>query len=55
VRVSLPRNSHAPRERGRERSAEQVDGRAGHYERKLETKAGEVTLRVPVLCVKETM
>jgi transposase-like protein len=26
-----------------------VDGRAGHYERKLETKAGEVTLRVPKL------
>jgi putative transposase len=32
-----------------ERSAERVDGRAGHYERKLETKAGEVTLRVPKL------
>jgi hypothetical protein len=30
-----------------ERSAERVDERAGHYERKLETKAGEVTLRVP--------
>ncbi|MGA8026959.1 MAG: IS256 family transposase, partial [Bryobacteraceae bacterium] len=28
---------------------ERVDGRAGHYERKLETKAGEVTLRVPKL------
>jgi putative transposase len=26
-----------------------VDGRAGHYERKLETKAGEVRLRVPKL------
>jgi len=26
-----------------------VDGRAGHYERKLETKAGQVTLRVPKL------
>ena len=32
-----------------ERSAERVDTRAGHYERKLETKAGEVTLRVPKL------
>jgi len=32
-----------------ERSAERVDGRAGHYERKLETKAGQVTLRVPKL------
>src|SRR6201996_6005608 len=32
-----------------ERSAERVDSRAGHYERKLETKAGEVTLRVPKL------
>lgn len=32
-----------------ERSAERVDGRAGHYERKLETKAGEVTLKVPKL------
>ncbi len=32
-----------------ERSPERVDGRAGHYERKLETKAGEVTLRVPKL------
>lgn len=32
-----------------ERSAERVDGRAGHYERKLETKAGEVRLRVPKL------
>ena len=32
-----------------ERTAERVDGRAGHYERKLETKAGEVTLRVPKL------
>lgn len=30
-----------------ERSAEWVDTRAGHYERKLEMKAGEVTLRVP--------
>lgn len=32
-----------------ERSADRVDGRAGHYERKLETKAGEVKLRVPKL------
>lgn len=32
-----------------ERSAERVDGRAGHYERKLETKAGQVTVRVPKL------
>src|SRR5262245_21521469 len=32
-----------------ERTAERVDGRAGHYERKLETKAGEVTLKVPKL------
>lgn len=32
-----------------ERTAERVDGRAGHYERRLETKAGEVTLRVPKL------
>jgi len=32
-----------------ERSEERVDTRAGHYERKLGTKAGEVTLRVPKL------
>jgi transposase-like protein len=32
-----------------ERSPERVDGRAGHYERKLETKAGEVKLRIPKL------
>ncbi len=32
-----------------ERSPERVDTRAGHYERPLETKAGEVTLRVPKL------
>ena len=32
-----------------ERSAERRDRRAGHYERKLETKAGEVKLRVPKL------
>ena len=30
-----------------ERSPERNDTRAGHYERKLGTKAGEVTLRVP--------
>ena len=30
-----------------EPSAERTDTRAGHYERQLETKAGEVTLRVP--------
>src|SRR6201997_1802106 len=32
-----------------ERSGERVDPRAGHYERKLQTKAGEVQLRVPKL------
>jgi putative transposase len=32
-----------------ERSAERVDTRAGSYERKLTTKAGEVTLKVPRL------
>jgi putative transposase len=32
-----------------ERSAERVDSRSGHYERKLETKAGQVTLKVPRL------
>jgi putative transposase len=32
-----------------ERSPERMDTRAGHYERKLETKAGEVTLKVPKL------
>jgi putative transposase len=32
-----------------ERSPERVDTRAGHYERKLETKAGAVTLKVPKL------
>ncbi len=32
-----------------ERSAERVDTRAGHHERKLETKAGQVTLKVPKL------
>jgi len=35
------------RAQGYERSPERVDGRADHYERKLETKAGEVRLRVP--------
>ena len=32
-----------------ERSPERVDTRAGHYERKLETQAGVVTLKVPKL------
>ena len=32
-----------------ERSPERLDTRAGHYERKLQTKAGEVTLKVPRL------
>ena len=32
-----------------ERSADRVDTRAGHYERKLQTKAGEVNLKVPKL------
>jgi putative transposase len=32
-----------------ERSPERADTRAGSYERKLETKAGEVTLKVPKL------
>jgi len=32
-----------------ERSPERVDTRAGHYERKLHTKAGEVSLKVPKL------
>jgi len=32
-----------------ERSADRVDTRAGHYERQLHTKAGEVTLTVPRL------
>src|SRR5688572_29192280 len=32
-----------------ERNAERVSTRAGTYERKLETKAGEVTLRMPKL------
>jgi transposase-like protein len=32
-----------------QRSAARVDTRAGHYERKLSTKAGDVTLRVPKL------
>jgi putative transposase len=32
-----------------ERSAERIDGRAGHYERTLHTQAGEVKLRVPKL------
>jgi putative transposase len=32
-----------------ERSADRVDGRAGHYERDLVTKAGTVTLKMPKL------
>lgn len=32
-----------------ERSAERVDTRAGHYQRKLQTKAGEVRLNMPKL------
>ncbi len=32
-----------------ERSPERVDTRAGHYQRKLQTKAGEVVLNVPKL------
>ena len=32
-----------------ERSEDRRDTRAGHYERKLHTKAGEVTLKVPKL------
>ena len=32
-----------------EHSPERVDSRAGHYERQLHTKAGEVTLKVPKL------
>jgi len=32
-----------------ERVPERRDTRAGHYERKLQTKAGEVTLKVPKL------
>jgi putative transposase len=32
-----------------ERSIERLDTRAGHYERKLHTKAGEVSLKVPRL------
>ena len=32
-----------------ERSPERTDTRAGHYDRKLHTKAGEVTLKVPKL------
>ena len=32
-----------------ERTSERADTRAGHYSRKLGTKAGEVTLRIPKL------
>src|SRR5512144_1805152 len=37
------------RARRYERSSERLDTRAGHYQRKLQTKAGEVTLKVPKL------
>lgn len=33
-----------------EQSAERADIRAGHYERKLDTKASQVALMVPKLC-----
>jgi putative transposase len=36
------------------RTDERRDYRSGHYERKLHTKAGEVTLKVPKLC-KQTL
>ncbi len=32
-----------------EHSPDRVDTRAGHYERQLDTKAGEVTLQMPKL------
>jgi hypothetical protein len=32
-----------------ERSADRIDTRAGHYTRKLQTKAGEVEIRMPKL------
>lgn len=32
-----------------QRSPERIDTRAGHYQRKLHTKAGEVTLNMPKL------
>jgi putative transposase len=40
---------HICRAQRYERSPERTHSRAGHYERKLETKAGQVTLRVPKL------
>ena len=40
---------HICRAQRYERSPDRVDGRAGHYERTLETKAGEVKLRIPKL------
>jgi putative transposase len=40
---------HICRAQRYERSPERTDSRAGHYKRKLETKAGQVTLRVPKL------
>ena len=33
-----------------ERSPDRIDNRAGHYSRKLHTKAGEVDLKVHKLC-----
>jgi transposase-like protein len=40
---------HLCRAQRYERSPDRADTRAGHYGRKLETKAGEVTLKVPKL------
>lgn len=40
---------HICRAQRYERSPERADSRAGHYERKLKTKAGQVMLRVPKL------
>ena len=37
-----------------ERSEARRDTRAGHYERKLQTKAGEVSLRIPKLRTQTT-
>jgi putative transposase len=42
-------SDHICRAQRYERAPEHVDRRAGHYERKLETRAGEVKLRVPKL------
>jgi len=40
---------HICRAQGYERSPDRVDGRADHYEYKVETEAGEVKLQVPKL------